>query len=533
MEETRCIPHHRGKIGFLSYRYTHPCNYGLLPYCQIVELVSFLWRGVGVMRAISFLGTGSYETVTYTWRGKTWETHLFPEALVKFFEVDALFVLVTPQVKSHPNFLELCNRLGKLVHPLEIPEGKSEEELWQIFDRCVEVVDEHDEILLDITHAFRSIPLIVFTVAAYLRRTRNVTVRHIVYGALVEKGVANVLDLVPLLELLDWLTGAEFLLRRGDAALLAEQIETVHERLWRGHGGGEVPRKLQSLSGKLTSLSLALYFAHPRSVMQDASRLKKMFDVVTPEVQRWAKPFGVILTRVREALDRLAHNAPDCLDAENLRKQFALIVYLLEKGLTPQAVLLAREWVVSYCILARGNGDWLDRGTRLKVEEVLWKAIQAYCRKEDVDVPDWFAAIPGARDIAGIWDELSELRNKIAHCSLYKGSQDAESLERQANKVLARLQVLLDGVPLSSLRGNRVTIDLQSLYEGTAKLEDLPMYISRIQELAGEGKEVVLTGQAPVWLYLSVAHALHGKARRLLYASPVTGETVIFDHSPE
>jgi hypothetical protein len=34
------------------------------------------------------------------------------------------------------------------------------------------------------------------------------------------------------------------------------------------------------------------------------------------------------------------------------------------------------------------------------------------------------------------------------------------------------------------------------------------------QERASEG--VVLTGVAPVWLYLKVAHALHGKARRLL-----------------
>ncbi|MEW6419020.1 MAG: hypothetical protein AB1480_13010 [Nitrospirota bacterium] len=29
-----------------------------------------------------------------------------------------------------------------------------------------------------------------------------------------------------------------------------------------------------------------------------------------------------------------------------------------------------------------------------------------------------------------------------------------------------------------------------------------------------------------------VAHALHGKARKLIYRSPVTGDVVIFDHSP-
>lgn len=78
----------------------------------------------------------------------------------------------------------------------------------------------------------------------------------------------------------------------------------------------------------------------------------------------------------------------------------------------------------------------------------------------------------------------------------------------------------------------RCVIDLKTLYGGTAKLADLPSYIAQAHELAGEGNEVVLTGAAPVWLYLKIAHALHGRARKLVYVSPVTGEVVIFDHDP-
>jgi hypothetical protein len=42
----------------------------------------------------------------------------------------------------------------------------------------------------------------------------------------------------------------------------------------------------------------------------------------------------------------------------------------------------------------------------------------------------------------------------------------------------------------------------------------------------------VLTGAAPVWLYLKAAHALHGKARTLVYTSPASGDVVVFDHNP-
>lgn len=77
-----------------------------------------------------------------------------------------------------------------------------------------------------------------------------------------------------------------------------------------------------------------------------------------------------------------------------------------------------------------------------------------------------------------------------------------------------------------------ITIDLKDLYGETAKLARLDEYVQRALERAGDGHVVTLTGAAPVWLYLKIAHALHGKARKLIYSSPVTGEVVIFDHDP-
>ncbi|BCB96582.1 hypothetical protein JZK55_15040 [Dissulfurispira thermophila] len=80
-----------------------------------------------------------------------------------------------------------------------------------------------------------------------------------------------------------------------------------------------------------------------------------------------------------------------------------------------------------------------------------------------------------------------------------------------------------------------VIIDLSTFYSstGTAKLSELGNYIQKARDLAGEGNEIILTGAAPVWLYLKIAHALHGRARKLVYRSPVTGDVIIFDHSPD
>jgi len=83
-----------------------------------------------------------------------------------------------------------------------------------------------------------------------------------------------------------------------------------------------------------------------------------------------------------------------------------------------------------------------------------------------------------------------------------------------------------------------VIIDIETLYGETAKLDELPSYVEKAVEIAGEGNEVVLTGGGPIWLYLNIAHALHGKAKKLIYRAPAMKrdeeqiDVVIFDHDP-
>jgi hypothetical protein len=78
------------------------------------------------------------------------------------------------------------------------------------------------------------------------------------------------------------------------------------------------------------------------------------------------------------------------------------------------------------------------------------------------------------------------------------------------------------------------TLDLSTLYAatGTAKLAELDACVPATRAAVPPGDDVTLTGPVPVWMYRAVAHALHGCARLLAYASPVTGPVRIFDHNP-
>lgn len=92
-----------------------------------------------------------------------------------------------------------------------------------------------------------------------------------------------------------------------------------------------------------------------------------------------------------------------------------------------------------------------------------------------------------------------------------------------------------DPVLVSGAPGVRaVEIDVEALYRRlreTARQEHLPEYERLAREQAGEGRDVVLTGRGPIWLYLRLAHTLHGVARTLTYRAPEAGEVRIFDHA--
>ncbi len=185
------------------------------------------------MKALSFLGAGRYQEVTYVWsEGQEGErshtTRLLPEALMRIFDPEKIVIFVTETKNSRPSQSEpryvetLQERLGDQVEWVDIPEGRSEQELWEIFDKVASAVNHGDRVLLDITHAFRSIPMIVFAATACLRRMKNVTIERIVYDALGARQ-GDVAPIPDLTSLLDQISGTEALLKRDEAQLMDEK----------------------------------------------------------------------------------------------------------------------------------------------------------------------------------------------------------------------------------------------------------------------------------------------------------------------
>lgn len=502
------------------------------------------------MKALTFVGLGTgdgYKTARYTHEGKVVESNLFPVALYEFFQPDRMTVFVTRESRER-YWEELCGKLAGKITPeaVEIPWGGKADELWTIFDRVVESVEEGEELLFDITHGFRSLPFVVFLAVAYLRVVKNVRVRGVVYGAFDARdseGRAPVFDLSPFLSLLDWLAAVHLFRRSGSAADLSRLLREIQAEAWRKHRieSSQRPTALQKIGDRVDELSQALLLIRPLEVMEKAKRVSEEFtDAALNQVEQWAKPFALIAPALRQELTQFAMPP----SVKNLDVQRRMIAWYVERGLAVQALTLARELLVTHACLLLDLENPLQREARERAEHLLNYLAWSKQPEERKRSDPWAGPEPDAADLEkfraqdqaesfiALWGSIREARNDVDHAGMTEQPSSASRLVARVQKMNKQLSSIFGGESVVTTEANVVTIDLSTFYSGTAKLSDLPEYERRALELAGEGRAVVLTGQAPIWMYLKIAHALHGKARRLIYSSPVTGEVTIFDHDP-
>ncbi|MFQ3679494.1 MAG: TM1812 family CRISPR-associated protein, partial [Pseudanabaenaceae cyanobacterium] len=136
------------------------------------------------MHLLTFLGTGKYQATRYVWQGEEWVTPYVGQALQHFLKADRLSVFVTPEAKAmHWEALQGAIAQTCVLEAIDIPMGESEAEIWEIFAAVVRTVSPGAEIAFDITHAFRSIPLLVVLAGGFLQKARGVRLRGTYYGA--------------------------------------------------------------------------------------------------------------------------------------------------------------------------------------------------------------------------------------------------------------------------------------------------------------------------------------------------------------
>lgn len=204
---------------------------------------------------VSFLGTSIYKPTFYKAANQQEKevkaTRFIQEALVETFckdfnKIDEILIFTTDEaihnwsdsIHWDPNANEkilydsLQKRLNHLgltakVKNIMIPNGKSTEEIWTIFQLVFQELEKQDELVFDITHGFRSLPLLNMVLINYAKLLKDITVRGIYYGnweakySADNKSFSPIWDLKDFEDLQEWTNAAQLFLKAGSADSLS------------------------------------------------------------------------------------------------------------------------------------------------------------------------------------------------------------------------------------------------------------------------------------------------------------------------
>ena len=371
------------------------------------------------MKLITFLGITDYEEVEYRWHDLSKPTKFVQEALVRWLQPETTCVLLTKEARKK-HWGDLCQRLQRhtqTVEGINIPDGKSEEELWEIFAAISKAVQEGDEIVFDITHGFRSLPMIALLTIAYLKQVKGVKVQHVVYGVY-EKGKheAPILDLTPFANLLDWLAAAKIFTATGDSSELGRLIQDVQDAAHRNKEayGDSLPLALKNFGAALKEVSNDLLLARvpnlPKSVINLIEKQKR----ASAEVSDWTPPLTLLLGKIA------ATYAP--FQDDSLPTQAKLIRWYLNHNHIVQAMTLAREWVVSY-----------------------YAQQKSLSRDDAEDELNQRANNQENDELVQLWSSIRNIRNDLAHCGFGRAEGQvlsAASIRQNAEEVVKQVERL-------------------------------------------------------------------------------------------
>lgn len=268
-----------------------------------------------------------------------------------------------------------------------------------------------DEVMVDITHSFRSLPIMIMNLLIYMQNVsrKNITITHIYYGMLevfnenkkasaTGEGFAPIIDLKNILTLNEWIIGAYSFSQYGNAYKISELLKGIDN----------------DTSSRLKSFSDEMNLNHLDAIEDEAGKLSslknKTYDsllpemIVKPVVADFLKEFGAVKNNHALFQYRLAK-----WHCEHMNYALSLICL--------------QESIITYFCQQKGDEkDWNSKDKRDEVKE------EMKSNKTCLGTDYW---------------KITRLRNCVAHSKEIE--KNARTMIRELQETLKRVgQVISD-----------------------------------------------------------------------------------------
>lgn len=429
---------------------------------------------------LSFLGTNDYLPCTYFAEdGREIQGVRFvQEATARLYCQDWTpqdrIVIFTTEEAYNKNWLDnghrnkagdildrdgLCTCLSRSslqpsVAQVSIPEGKTEAEIWSVFQTVFDVIREEDRVIFDITHAFRSIPMLALVVLTYSKVLRGSSIEGVYYGAFeaigsvqqaaamaVQDRRAPLFNLGPFATLMDWTLAIDQFIQSGDAKPLCALAQNrVKPILKETKGRDHAASAIRELADKLEAFTEALSTCRG----QDISRLG-------PDLHRKIKRCrqSDLLPPLLPLLDRLEQGVSS-FTGDEVFDGLQAVRWCMNHGLTQQAYTILREVLITH--LAQQAG--LNPKSH-KEREAVGTALHMISQKKSapINVEDlapvskYVAYFNTIKDFHPTVQKILDTRNDMNHAGYRSGARPARNLRQELPERIKEVQDFISHQP--------------------------------------------------------------------------------------
>lgn len=275
-----------------------------------------------------------YARVTYQLGTHQYTTRLLFQPLLKHYLVDEYFLLGTEESiwdKVNETRKSKCCEYHKVI----IPFGRNNDEIWKIFETIINLPLSDVEVIFDITHGFRAIPMAIFLALYYFKSVRkDIHIKHVLYGNYEARdpntNIAPVIELSSYLEMMDWIDAAKRFIQYGDANQFLCMPE-INEN-----------EALKNWTTQFKQLSYNLQLNYISQVTYRASMLRNATTKSIKEALQQITPYGLLK---RPVSDQLAYFTEKTTDWEH---QWKVADWFYENRQYSQSVIVLREMLLTF-----------------------------------------------------------------------------------------------------------------------------------------------------------------------------------------
>ena len=420
---------------------------------------------------ISVLGAGNYEgkyeECIYTWDNKSFKTEYIQEAIAHIFcsdwgKEDKIIIFTTEKSAGlHWNAENtLKDRLKKKFNATNrmIPFGSNSDEQWELFDTIFNSLEEGDEVIVDITQSFRTIPMFLIIILNYAKLLKKIKVKGIYYGAFAANNDCdeNKIQKAPIFDLtlydliMDFTNGINTFINTGNSNILMNIYNEINLE-------DEEKKKYEMLSQTISSLNdfsnaimtcrgninfLGDENGSQKSILAAHNEFKK-------NIEKYKKEESDNLAMaLNPLLEKVSDDTINFESKDPVQVGIATVESCIKSGLVQQGITALDE-TMKVLLCVKFNLDYTEYNNRKLVKGLLmvegdsnYRIYNSRERKKIDKLISRMGRNKIPQEFIKLSDDLGDLRNDINHFGLNEDADESDQIKKDLEKYFKKFKRL-------------------------------------------------------------------------------------------